>query len=48
MQHNTPSSPSATLAQSAPANALSPLNDELESLKRDLNGAVEFVIASVP
>jgi hypothetical protein len=39
---------SESLAQNAPANALSPLNDELESLKRDLNGAVEFVIASVP
>jgi hypothetical protein len=36
------------LAKTAPATALSPLSEEMESLKRDLNGAVQFVIASVP
>jgi hypothetical protein len=39
---------SQLLAQNAPATALTPLSSELDSLKRDLNGAVEFVIASLP
>ena len=37
-----------SLAQTAPANALSPLSNEMELLKQDLNGAMQFVIESVP
>lgn len=44
----TPLERTQLLAQEAPAKAFSPLSQELAALKRDLDGAVEFVMASVP
>jgi hypothetical protein len=36
------------LTQKAPALALAPLSTELELLNRDLEKAVNFIVASVP